>query len=138
PAASPAARVASPTPPTRPVKVVDTTTQIQDFVANVGGNRVALSGILKPNVDPHDYEPSVQDAATIGQADIVFVHGIGLDAWMDKTIQNANAKAPVVTATTGIALLQGDANTPEGDPHVWFDPTLVKAMVANITEGLAK
>src|SRR5205823_4213318 len=34
--------------------------------------------------------------------------------------------------------LAGDANTPEGDPHIWFDPTLVKAMVANIAEGLAK
>lgn len=137
-AAALAARAASPPPPARPVQVAATTTQIQDFVRNVGGSRVAVHGILKPNVDPHDYEPTVEDATTIGQADIIFVHGIGLDAWMGKPIKNANATAPVVTTTAGIAVLKGDATEAEGDPHVWFDPTLVQTMVDNIAAGLAR
>ena len=44
-------------PPATKLKVVATTTQIGDFVKNVGGNRIDLTTILKPNVDPHDYEP---------------------------------------------------------------------------------
>jgi ABC-type Zn uptake system ZnuABC Zn-binding protein ZnuA len=118
--------------------VAATTTQIQDFVKNVGGNRVTVSGILKPNVDPHDYEPTVEDANVIAKADIVFVHGVGLDAWMDKTIKTGNTKAPVITATSGIKVLKGDENEPEGDPHLWFDPTLVQTMVINIAGALAK
>jgi ABC-type Zn uptake system ZnuABC Zn-binding protein ZnuA len=110
--------------PGKQVAVAATTTQIQDFVKNVGGDRVAVTGILKPNVDPHDYEPTVDDA--------------GLDAWMDKTVKTGNTHAPVVTATDGITLLKGDANEPEGDPHVWFDPTLVQTMVTNIVTALAK
>ncbi len=122
----------------KPLAVAATTTQIQDFVRNVGGNRVAIAGILKPNVDPHDYEPTVEDVNAVAKADIVFVHGVGLDSWMDKTIKTANAKAPAIVATAGITALKGDENTPEGDPHLWFDPTLVQTMVANIAAGLAK
>ena len=124
--------------PGKQATVAATTTQIQDFVKNVGGGRVTVSGILKPNVDPHDYEPTVEVANAIAKADIVFVHGVGLDAWMDKTVKTGNAKAPVITATSGIKLLKGDENEPEGDPHLWFDPTLVQIMVTNIADALAK
>ncbi len=134
PARTPVATI----PPGTQVTVAATTTQIQDFVKNVGGNRVAVAGILKPNVDPHDYEPTVADANAIAKADIVFVHGIGLDSWMDKTIKSANVTAPVILTTSGINVLKGDANAPDGDPHVWFDPTLVQTMVTTIANGLAK
>ncbi len=137
PPAATNARIAT-VPPGRQVAVAATTTQIQDFARNVGGDHVTVAGILKPNVDPHDYEPTVEDASAIAKADIVFVHGIGLDSWMDKTVKGARANAPVVTATSGIKLLKGDENEPEGDPHLWFDPTLVQAMVANIADGLAR
>jgi zinc/manganese transport system substrate-binding protein/manganese/iron transport system substrate-binding protein len=120
------------------INVAATTTQIQDYIVNIGSNRVAITGILKPNVDPHDYEPTVEDANTIAKADIIFVHGIGLDSWLDKTIRNASTKAPVITATDGIKVLKGDGSEPDGDPHVWFDPTLAQTMVTNIANGLAK
>jgi ABC-type Zn uptake system ZnuABC Zn-binding protein ZnuA len=137
PATSGAASFATVTPG-KQVAVAATTTQNQDFARNIGGDRVAVTGILKPNVDPHDYEPTVDDANVIAGADIIVVHGAGLDAWMDKTVKTGNAHAPVVTATDGITLLKGDENEPEGDPHVWFDPTLVQTMVTNIATALAK
>jgi ABC-type Zn uptake system ZnuABC Zn-binding protein ZnuA len=57
---------------------------------------------------------------------------------MDKTIKNASTKAPVVVTTQGVTVLKGDENEPEGDPHLWFDPTLVKIMINNIASALAK
>ncbi|MHB8646389.1 MAG: metal ABC transporter substrate-binding protein [Thermomicrobiales bacterium] len=123
--------------PGKQVAVVATTTQIQDFARNVGGNHLVVTDILKPNVDPHEYEPTVADAKAIAKADLVFVHGIGLDAWMDKTVKGASVTAPIITTTSGITPLKGDGNAPEGDPHVWFDPTLVQAVVAKIANGLA-
>lgn len=124
--------------PGKQVAVAATTTQLQDFVKNIGGDRVIVAGILKPNVDPHDYEPTVEDASAIAKADLIVVHGVGLDTWMEKTVRTGNAKAPVITATSGITLLKGDAAEKEGDPHVWFDPTLVQTMAANIANALAK
>jgi ABC-type Zn uptake system ZnuABC Zn-binding protein ZnuA len=123
---------------TNRLTVAATTTQIQDFVQNVGGSLVKVVGILKPNVDPHDYEPTVDDANAIARASVIFTHGVGLDAWMDKTIKNANTKAPVVVTTAGVPLLKGDESEPEGDPHLWFDPTLVKMMVNTIAAGLVQ
>ncbi len=120
------------------VNVVATTTQIQDFVRNVGGDRVAITGILKPNVDPHDYEPTVADADATSKATIIFVHGIGLDNWIAKTITNANAQSPVVAVTEGIAPIKGSAESPDGDPHLWFDPTLATRMVATIAGALGR
>ena len=124
--------------PGKQVAIAATTTQIQDFAKNVGGDRIVVTGILKPNVDPHDYEPTVDDANAIAKADLIVVHGAGLDAWMDKTVNTGNTHAPVIVATNGITLLKGDENEPEGDPHVWFDPTLVQSMVTNIAAALVR
>lgn len=124
--------------PARQINVAATTTHIQDFLKNVGGNRITINGILRPNVDPHDYETSVQDAQTISGAEIIFVYGVGLDEFMDKAIANANSKAPVITVTAGLTPLKGDDQEPAGDPHMWFDPTLAQKMVLNIAEGLAQ
>ena len=134
-----AIRAASPVAatPARQINVAATTTHIQDFLKNVGGDRLTINGILKPNVDPHDYETSVQDAQTISRAEIIFVYGVGLDAFMEKAIANANSKAPTVTVTRGLTPLKGDEAEPDGDPHMWFDPTLAQKMVTNIAEGLA-
>ena len=43
------------------VRVVATTTQVHDFARVIGGDCVEVYGVLKPNVDPHDYEPSPAD-----------------------------------------------------------------------------
>jgi zinc/manganese transport system substrate-binding protein len=125
--------------PARQLNVAATTMFVQDFVRNVGGNRVALTGILGSDADPHDYEPTVQDAQAVGRAELIVVHGLALDAWIEDVIRNANARAPIVTATEGIATLEGDPQEfPGGDPHVWFDPARAQRMVTNIAEGLAR
>ena len=43
------------------VHVVATTTQIGDFVRQVGGDAVDVDQILQANTDPHDYEPRPSD-----------------------------------------------------------------------------
>ena len=105
-----------------PVTVVATTTQLQDLLRNVGGSHVHVVGILRPNVDQHDYEPTPGDAAAIAGAKLVVVSGVGLDSWMDKLIANVGSHARVLDASQGVRLLKGDAHDPRGDPHWWHDP----------------
>ncbi|PWU51477.1 hypothetical protein DLE60_24690 [Micromonospora globispora] len=50
------------------VPVVATTPEVADFVRNVGGDAVSVTQIIKPNVDPHDYEPTPPDIQAIGKA----------------------------------------------------------------------
>ena len=117
--------------------MVATTTQLADFTRNVGGERVAVTQLLKPNTDPHEYEPTPGDVTDVARARVVIEHGIGLDGWLDQVVANAGGAPTRIVATRGITLLPGDDKEPAGDPHVWLDPTNAITMVRNIATGLA-
>ena len=118
--------------------VVTTTTQLTDFARIVGGDHVDVYGILKPNIDAHDFEPSPGDIAKLARAKVIVKNGAGLEGWFDPTIRNAGTKATIVEAATGITLRHGAAGHEAGrDPHVWQDPRNAKVMVQAITTALA-
>ena len=112
------------------IPVVTTTTQLTDFVQVVGGNHVDVYGILKANVDAHDFEASPGDIARLASARVIVKNGVGLEAWFDPTIRNAESKATIVEAASGVAIRHGN------DPHIWQDPRNAKVMVHNIAVAL--
>jgi manganese/iron transport system substrate-binding protein len=119
------------------VQAVATTTQVADFVEQVGGERVRLERLLDANVDPHDYEPVPSDAENIAESDVVFRAGFDLDEWLDELIENAGGDRLVVDTSAGI-----EVNVPEvdgeTDPHIWLDPRNVPSIVDNIVAGLVQ
>jgi zinc/manganese transport system substrate-binding protein/manganese/iron transport system substrate-binding protein len=117
--------------------VVATTTQVADFSRNVGGDRIALTQILKPNVDPHDYETSPADVQAIADADVVVKNGVGLEKFLDDTVAAAAFSGTVVDTSKGVHIRPGDAPGEEGDPHIWHDPANAKIMVRNIADAFA-
>ena len=120
------------------IPVVTTTTQLTDFARVVGGNHVDVYGILKPNVDPHDYEPSPADVTRLSSAKVIVKNGIGLEEWFDATIRNAEPRGAVVEAATGVPVRRGDGpDSADDDPHIWHDPRNAKVMVHNIAVALA-
>jgi ABC-type Zn uptake system ZnuABC Zn-binding protein ZnuA len=117
--------------------VVTTTTQLTDFARIVGGNHVDVYGILKANVDPHDYEASPADVTRIASARVIVKNGVGLERWFDATIRSAEPRGAIVEAATGVAIRHGQGSEEtEGDPHVWHDPRNAKVMVHNIAVAL--
>jgi manganese/iron transport system substrate-binding protein len=123
----------------RTLNVVATTTQVQDFTRVIGGNKVEVTGILKPNVDAHDFEPSPADVDAIAKADILVINGVGLEHWLDDTVKSAGFKGTTVDTSKGVRIREGsDAKEePAGDPHIWQNPMNAKVMVANIEQALA-
>jgi zinc/manganese transport system substrate-binding protein len=122
------------------LRVVATTPEVADFVRNIGGVDVAVVQIIKPNVDPHEYEPTPADFKAIGEAKVVVENGVGLEHWLDQTIASAGFTGSVVDASRGVPLRKGEPGDEEarsGDPHIWHDPRNAKIMVANIEKGLA-
>jgi ABC-type Zn uptake system ZnuABC Zn-binding protein ZnuA len=118
--------------------VVATTTQLTDFARIVGGNHVDVYGILKPNVDAHDFEPSPGDIAKLAQARVIMKNGVSLEGWFDPTIKNAATLATIVEAATGVTIRHGAGeHKAEGDPHIWQDPRNAKVMVHNVALALA-
>jgi ABC-type Zn uptake system ZnuABC Zn-binding protein ZnuA len=107
---------------------------VADLAANVGGDRVQVTSLLKPGIDPHDYEPSPADIDAIAHADLVLENGVGLEAWLGDTVDSSGFDGPVVDTSQGVRLrMAGGA----ADPHIWQDPRNAERMAATIERGLA-
>jgi zinc/manganese transport system substrate-binding protein len=129
--------------------VVATTPEVADFVRTIGGADVTVTQLIKPNVDPHEYEPTPADIQAVGAAKLVVKNGVGLEAWLDQTIESSGFRGTVVDASQGVTLREGGHEEEEGeepeaghaeeehDPHIWHDPRNAKIMVTGIEKGLA-
>ncbi|WP_026410992.1 metal ABC transporter substrate-binding protein [Actinomadura oligospora] len=115
------------------LKVVATTTQVADFARNVGGDRIELTQLLKPNVDPHDYEPSPADIQALATADVVVKSGVGLERWLDQAVSSSGFHGTTVDASRGVTLRAGNGEEEKGgDPHIWHNPQNAKIMTKDI------
>jgi ABC-type Zn uptake system ZnuABC Zn-binding protein ZnuA len=122
------------TPAQGRLRVVATTTQVADLAANVGGDRVQMTSLLKPGIEAHDYEPSPADLDALARADLLVQNGVGLEKWLADVIESSGFDGPVVDASQGVRLRMVGG---EPDPHIWQDPGNARLMAANIERGLA-
>jgi ABC-type Zn uptake system ZnuABC Zn-binding protein ZnuA/ABC-type Mn2+/Zn2+ transport system permease subunit len=123
------------------LKVVATTTQIGDFVREVGGEAVAVDQILQPNTDPHEYEPRPSDVTGAVEAKLVFANGDEMDSWVDKIVSDSGSDAEIVDLGAIVPERRpGESSGAEAsryDPHWWHDPRNAEAAVAAIARHLA-
>lgn len=139
----------SPTPQEKgePLRVAATTTIVGDVVARVGGDAIQLTVLLPPGADPHTYEPRPADLAAIAQAHVLFVNGLGLEEFLERTLRNVAGDLPVVSVSEGIQPRpleepheeegkEGEAHG-EVDPHVWLDVRNVMVWVENVRQALS-
>jgi zinc/manganese transport system substrate-binding protein len=123
------------------LKVVATTTQLGDFVREVGGDRVDVDQILAPNSDPHDYEPRPSDVVGTADASLVFANGDNLDRWIEGVVDDSGSDAPVIELSRVVPVeLPGESQGAEAsryDPHWWHDPRNAEAAVREIERRLA-
>ena len=109
-----------------------------DMVAQVGGDRVAVTSIVGPNADTHVYEPKPQDAAALGGAQAFFVNGLGFEGWLDRLVEATDFKGAVVTASDAVKTHTFDEDgTVATDPHAWQDPRNGIIYAKNIMRALA-
>jgi ABC-type Zn uptake system ZnuABC Zn-binding protein ZnuA/ABC-type Mn2+/Zn2+ transport system permease subunit len=121
--------------------VVATTTQIGDWVGEVGGDAVSVHQILQPNTDPHEYEPRPGDVEATAEASLVFLNGDNLDRWMGQVVDDSGSDAGVVDLGKAVPdRLPGEDSGAEAsryDPHWWHDPRNAEAAVREIEQRLA-
>jgi ABC-type Zn uptake system ZnuABC Zn-binding protein ZnuA/ABC-type Mn2+/Zn2+ transport system permease subunit len=123
------------------LQVVATTTQIGDFVREVGGNAVAVDQILQPNTDPHEYEPRPSDVAGAAEAKLVFANGDELDSWVEQIVSDSGSDAEIIDLGAIVPERRpGESSGAEAsryDPHWWHDPRNAEAAVTAIERHLA-
>jgi manganese/zinc/iron transport system substrate-binding protein len=123
----------------RPINAVTTIGMIGDIVKNVGGERVKVTGLMGPGVDPHLYKASEGDVIRLGEADVVFYNGLHLEAAMSRVFERMGDRIKTVAVTD--YLDRDQLFTPaqfEGnyDPHVWFDVTMWMSATERVRDAL--
>ncbi len=123
----------------RTIDTVASFTVLADVVKNVGGEHVRVKSLVPANGDPHDYEPTPEDARAIKAAAATFVSGEGLETWFSRLAKaSGSAQAPVIVSK-GIKThdMDEDGKTVT-DPHVWNSAANVLIWVDNIEAALVK
>ena len=121
----------------RTIEVVATTGMVGDIVKEVGGDRLNVTTLMGPGIDPHLYKASEGDVERLDRADIVFYSGLHLEAKLTEVFEKMGDSIVTVPVTD---LIPRDdlhvVGSGEGtyDPHVWFDV----AMWSDATESVRR
>jgi manganese/zinc/iron transport system substrate-binding protein len=125
-----------------PITAVATTGMVADIVRHVGGDRVALTQLMGPGVDPHLYKPTSGDVMKLSQARIIFYSGLKLEGRMEEVFARlSRVGKPVYAITRSVPeslLLKPAEFEDHFDPHVWLDVSLWAQTVPTIIQGLSK
>lgn len=122
------------------ISVVATTPQVADIVQQVGGDAVAVTTIMPPGTDPHEFEPKPSDVAAMADADVIIRSGGDLDAWVEDAAANADGPVPV-DLSSSVALIDDEGDeTEEGgfNAHWYLSPTNLSAAAERIRDELVK
>lgn len=120
-----------------PLRVVATTTMLTDLVRQVGGDDVAVEGILKPGGDPHLYQPTPGDARLLASADVIVMNGLHLEGWMEALVRNTGRDARLIVAAEGVEPLKDPQRSGWPDPHVWHDAGRWSQVSEHVADELA-
>ncbi|WP_118161669.1 metal ABC transporter substrate-binding protein [Nostoc sphaeroides] len=121
-------------------RVVATSTIIADLAQEVAGEKIQLSGILKPGTDPHVYEPVPADSRVLEEADLILYNGYNLEPGLIKLMNASGSKAQKLAVGEVVNSLQLDKGKGEvvPDPHVWGSAENAIAMTNAIRDALIK
>ena len=115
---------------TGPIRVLTTISTFNSFVAGVGGTRVRVDSLVPVGVSPEDYQPTPADIERLHDAQVLVENGLGLEAWLERTIDNArNPSLKIVVASAGLRV-KGN------NPHLWMDPVFARTYVRAIRDAL--
>lgn len=136
------------------VEVVATLPDLAALARAIGGDRVNVTCIGRPNEDPHYVQAKPSFIVTLNKADLLIENGLDLEiGWLPALVdQTRNAKIRLgapgrVVAAENVPLLEvpteavtramGDVH-PGGNPHFLLDPDRGRIVAQNIYDGLAR
>jgi zinc/manganese transport system substrate-binding protein len=104
------------------------------IVKQLGGSHVSVTSIISnPNVDPHEYESSVQTAIKISKAQFVIENGGGYDDWMDKILSGSPNPDRLLLKGYDAAQVKLRDNV-----HVWYSLDDAATIAQMVTSDLKK
>ncbi|MDW7739338.1 MAG: metal ABC transporter substrate-binding protein [Bacillota bacterium] len=134
------------------IKIVTTIFPLADITDQLGGNEISTSYLLPAGSSPHTYEPTVDQARLIANADLFISIGAGLDDWSVQLARSAGSDLVLLDLSTYINLMEtgecfeldehdGHENCDHDhsdhlhkdlDPHYWLDPIIVRDQISPV------
>lgn len=112
------------------IEVVTSISTFNSFVQAVGGSHVDVQSLVPVGASPETYQPTPQTIEMLSRANLLVENGLGLETWLNRTVQNAGSKSlRIVVCTNGLP-------AKNGNPHMWMDPQYAKQYVRAIRDAL--
>ena len=126
---------------------------MEEFVKEIGKDKVNVYTIIPEGVEPHDFEPKAKDLRKLENADMLVLNGAGMEHWSKDVIKAVkNEKLKVIDTSQGVNLINiseengdsshiGSENTHEilgVNPHLWLGLTTAKIQSENIKNALVE
>ena len=117
---------------------------LQYAAERIGGDRVRVTTVVRPGVEPHEAELSARQVAEVADADLV-VYLRGFQPAVDEAVEEQAADRALDVAGTqslrqGFVPLEGGEfhDDERGtDPHFWLDPTRLARVGDALADRLA-
>ncbi len=151
-------------PDSEKITIVTSFYPLADFAKEVGGKRVLIRNLVPAGAEPHDYEPTPQDMASLEEADLFIINGASFESWTDRVKENLRGKKiRIIDMSSFVPLIESHSleketqtaeNSPsvtppssfdnEGevhesgptDPHFWLSPKIAIQEVEVIQNNL--
>lgn len=113
---------------------------LYDFAKKIGGDRIELTNLVPAGTEPHEWEPSPSDIASLEKADVLVYNGAGMEGWLDRIRQTLKNKKLIEVETSREIKLLENTDRDEGleyDPHVWLNPLNAKKQMEEIAKAFS-
>ena len=112
------------------LRVVTTVAPLTSIAAQVGGDRVRVTGLVPEGENSHTFEPPPSAAEVLSEADLIVVNGLKLEDPTSELAEENKKDGATIVALGDRALPREqwifDFSFPEKDgrpnPHLWTDP----------------
>jgi zinc transport system substrate-binding protein len=112
---------------------------LYEFGQQVGQDKVDVQLLVPEGVEPHDWEPTIQDVQLMQKSDLIIINGFGFENWVE-SLEEINYQGMVVDTSDRIIKNDNDDNLllANEDPHIWLNPILAKTQVQTIADAFSK
>jgi len=128
------------------IKVASFSTVLSEIAQKVGGKNVAVTSLIKPGQDPHEYQLTPGDLSAATASDLVLLSGKGMEATYLHDLRDALPKRVQVLAvgdqipslTKGADEGKDTEKEATQDPHWWNSISETERATAVVRDALAR
>jgi len=120
--------------------VASLSTITTDLAKNIGGTHVKIEAIIKPGIDPHEFEPTPSDVKKVADANLVLFTGKGIEGYLTKLEEAAGggySKFLDIGRDIPSLTMDEDGKKVE-DPHWWHSVENMKMATRVVAAAFAK